>query len=175
MEFHTLPQHRADALPMFREVLTVSGATHIEAQTNMPLMVNMLYDCATDISDENILFEDGSTTNLSCPGAVFRQRQAGEDGPEGDWVVEMNGAVVAAGGVLYHYNPPYGDIYMEVIPGARRQGIGSYLVQELRRVCCEAGKRPAARCDPDNEASPRTLQRGGLLACGRLLAGKARA
>ena len=175
MEFHTLPQRRADALPMFREVLTVSGATHMEAQTNMPLMVKMLYDCATGISHENILFEDGPATNLSCPGGVFRRRTAGEDGPEGDWVVEMNGEVVAAGGVLYHYNPPYGDIYMAVVPGARRQGVGSYLVQELRRVCREAGKSPAARCDPDNESSSRTLQRGGLLPCGRLLAGEARA
>ena len=175
MEFHALPQGRADTIPMFRELLAVSGATHIEAQTNMPIMNSLLYDFATNISVENILFEDGPATYLSSPGAVFGARETDEEGPEGDWVVEMNGEVVAAGGVLYHYNPPYGDVYMEVIPGARRQGIGSYLVQELRRVCCEAGKRPAARCDPDNEASPRTLQRGGLLPCGRLLAGEARA
>ena len=172
MEFYTLPQRRADTLPMFRELLAVSGATHIEAQTNMPLMNNLLYDFATNISVENILFEDGPATNLSLPGAVFGPREADEEGPEGDWVVRMNGKLVAAGGVMDHYNPPYGDIYMRVIPGARRQGIGSYLVQELRHVCYEIGKRPAARCDADNEASRRTLQRGGLLPCGRLLAGE---
>ncbi len=63
---------------------------------------------------------------------------------------------------------------MEVIPRARRQGIGSYLVQELLHVSYEVGRRPAARCDPDNEVSRRTLQRGGLLPCGRLLASEVR-
>ena len=120
------------------------------------------------------LFEDGAATILSCLGALFQPREADEDGPEGDWVVKMNGEVVAAGGVLDHYRPPYGDICMEVIPRARRQGIGSHLVQELRHVSYEVGRRPAARCDSDNEASRRTLQRGGLLPCGRLLAGEVR-
>jgi len=174
MEFYALPKRRADTLPMFRELLAVGGATHIEAQTNMPLMNNLLYDSATNISVENILFEDGPATNLSRPSAVFGSREADEEGPEGDWVIRMNGKLVAAGGVMSHYNPPYGDIYMRVIPEARRQGVGSYLVQELRHVCYELGMRPAARCDADNEASRRTLQRGGLLSCGRLLAGEVR-
>ena len=172
MEFYTVPERRGDALPMFRELLSVSRATHFEAQTNMPLMVTMLYDCAVDISEENILFEDGPATHLSIPGAAFRRRETEDDGPEGEWVVELHDAVVAGGGVLDHYNPPYGDIYMEVAAEVRRQGIGAYLVQELRSVCYTEGKKPAARCKPDNEASRRTLQRGGLLPCGRLLAGR---
>lgn len=94
MEFHALPQWRADIFPMFRELLAVSGATHIEAQTNMPLMNNLLYDFATNISIENILFEDGPATILSCLGALFQPREADEEGPEGDWVVKMNGEVV---------------------------------------------------------------------------------
>lgn len=171
MEFHTPPQHRAEALEMFRALLAASGATHIEAQTNIPLLAEMLSACGRDITEENILFADGPLTKLSCPGAEFRRREPAEEGPDGDWVVQMDGAVVAAGGILHHYNPPYGDIYVEVITEARRQGIGSYLVQELRRACHQQSKRPAARCAADNEASIRTLQRGGLVECGRILAG----
>jgi hypothetical protein len=52
MEFYTLPPLRPHALPMFRELLTFSEATHTEAQTNMPLMLTMLYDCATNITEE---------------------------------------------------------------------------------------------------------------------------
>lgn len=180
MEFYTMPVVRPHALPMFRELLAVSQATHIEAQTNMPLMLTMLYDCATDIAAEAILFEDAFTTNLVCPNGLFRRARP-EDAasmfpphqePNGEWVVEANGAIVATGGFLCHYNPPYGDIFMEVWEQARRQGFGSYLVQELKRVCYEAGKKSAARCNPTNIASRRTLQKAGFLPCGRLLAGK---
>src|SRR5688500_18761144 len=34
MEFYTFPFARPAALPMFRELLAISGATSIEAQTN---------------------------------------------------------------------------------------------------------------------------------------------
>jgi hypothetical protein len=73
--------------------------------------------------------------------------------PVGDWVVESQGAVVATGGFYCHYNPPYGDIFTEVAEPARLQGFGSYLVQELKRACYEAGKKPAAGCNPGNLAS----------------------
>jgi GNAT superfamily N-acetyltransferase len=70
---------------------------------------------------------------------------------------------------LCHYNPPYGDIFMEVDERFRNRGFGSYLVQEVKRVCYESGKRPAARCDVTNEASRRTLQKAGLLPCARIV------
>ena len=66
-------------------------------------------------------------------------------------VVEADGSVVTTGGAYYHYNPPYGDIFMEVSEPARRQGFGSYLVQEVKRVCYETGKKPAARCAPEQQ------------------------
>lgn len=180
MEFYTLPHVRHRAQAMFRELLVVSQATEIEAQTNMPLILTMLYDCATDITEESILFQDAVTTDLACPSGVFRHATP-EDAaamfphhsePIGDWVLEANGAVVASGGFLCHYNPPYGDVYMEVSEPARRQGFGSYLVQEVKRVCYEAGKKPAARCHPTNAASRGTLQKAGFLPCGRLLTGR---
>jgi GNAT superfamily N-acetyltransferase len=54
--------------------------------------------------------------------------------PVGDWGVEVGGAVVGTGGFFLPYNPPYGDLYMEVAPDLRRRGYGSYLIQELTRV-----------------------------------------
>jgi GNAT superfamily N-acetyltransferase len=181
IEFYTLPQARPLALPMFRELLAASHATHIEAQTNNPLMLLMLYDCAKNITAENILFHDAFHTQLVCPNGVFRRAalESAEEifphqqEPGGDWVIEAQGSVVATGGFLCHYNPPYGDIFMEVAESARLQGYGSYLVQELKRVCYEAGKKPAARCNPDNIGSRRTLEKAGLLPCGRLLVGEA--
>ena len=165
---------------MFRELLIVSQATHVEAQTNNPLMLLMLYDCAKNITAENILFHDAFSSDLACPNVVFRHVTLEDAGkifphqhqPVGEWVIESSAAIVASGGFLCHYNPPYGDVYMEVAEAARRRGFGSYLVQELKRVCYEAGRKPAARCNPDNVGSRRTLEKAGLLPCGRLLAGE---
>ena len=180
VEFYTLPHVRSLALPMFRQLLAVGQATQIEAQTNILLMLTMLYDCAKEITTESILFHDILHTGLICPQGVFRCATPEDTGsifphhhePVGEWVVEVNGGIVATGGFYCHYNPPYGDLFMEVWEGARRQGVGSYLVQELKRVCYEVGRKPAARCNPANVASRRTLEKAGFQPCGRLLVGQ---
>lgn len=180
IEFYVLPNLRRFALPMYRELLAVGQVAEMEAQSNLPLMLLMLYECAVNISPEAILFEDGLTTNLICPDGVFRQKlpedveaifeHHGE--PVGDWVIETTHGIVAMGGFMTHYNPPYGDIYMEVAEPARRQGVGGYLVQELKRVCYEAGRMPSARTGADNVASQATLQKAGLFPCARMLVGQ---
>ena len=180
MEFYALPDLRAAALPMFRELLAVSGATGIEAQTNIPLMLLMLLDCAHGIRSEAILFEDARATQLECPDGTLRRVGpddanrifAHEHEPVGEWMIEAAGEVVATGGALRHYNPPYADIFMEVAEAHRRRGYGSYLVQELKRICYERGNKPAARCDASNVASRATLQKAGFLPCGRMMAGE---
>ena len=86
-------------------------------------------------------------------------------------VLEIDGAVAAKGGILFHYNRPYGDIYREVAEPSRQRGLGSYLVQELKRVCYEKGSVPCARCNPENIASRKTLQKAGFAPCGHLLTG----
>ena len=80
MEFYILPHLRPLALPPFRELLTISKAIEIEAQTNMPLMLTLLYDCAADIITESMLFEDACATQLACPDGVFRRATMDEPG-----------------------------------------------------------------------------------------------
>jgi GNAT superfamily N-acetyltransferase len=87
-------------------------------------------------------------------------------------MIESDGVAVATGGALFHYNPPYGDLYMEVSEPYRRRGYGSYLVQELKRICYEIGKVPAARCNVANVASRKTMEKAGLLPCARILQGE---
>lgn len=169
-EFFLLPQARGSSLALFHRLLDVSQATRIRAQTNDRQLLLMLYDCATDITVENVLFADGLTTTLACPGGAL-ERQAG-DGEE--WQIVVNGQPVAEGGLLFHYNPPYADIFMEVQEAHRGRGYGSYLVQELKRIAYALGKIPAARCNADNPISRRTLERAGMLPCGRILRGDVR-
>jgi GNAT superfamily N-acetyltransferase len=177
VEFYVLPAHRGAALPLFRQLVAVSRARSIEAQTNDLLLTLMLFDCAGRIQSEKVLFRDAFTTSLALPGATFRRIAATDSvfvhtvEPVGEWVLAVGCEVAATGGILLHYNPPYADIHMEVADAYRRRGYGSYLVQELKRTCYEMGKVPAARCDAQNMASRATLQRAGLLPCACVLTG----
>jgi GNAT superfamily N-acetyltransferase len=178
-EFYVLPSSRRHVFDFFNALLKASNATMIEAQTNDALLSVMLLTFAQDAASESILFHDRLLTLLSPEGAIFRRALPDDAArvfihecePEGDWVVEVGGEIAATGGVLFHYNRPYGDIYMEVAEPFRRRGLGSYLVQELKRVCYEQGSVPAARCDPKNIASRQTLQKAGFVPCGLILKG----
>jgi hypothetical protein len=180
-EFFVLPERRGLALRLFRRLIVESGARTIEAQTNDRLLSLMLYDCAADILSETVLFADAVTTNHPAPSRVSLRRVTENDRgtvfhhtvePVGDFGLEFEGQLVATGGILSHYNPPYSDIYMEVARGHQRAGYGSYLVQELKRICREMGRVPAARCQQENQASRLTLQRAGLFPCARILRGR---
>jgi len=180
MEFFALSDFHNLTRSMFRELLAASKATHIEAQTNIPLMLSMLNEFATNSTTEHLLFEDAFTSHLDGRDGFFRPVNPAEKAalfshtvePVGDWGIESNGTIIATGGYFSHYNPPYVDIFMEVVEPARRQGFGSYLVQELKRVCRDAGKKPAARCKPANDSSRRTLEKAGFRQCGEMLAGE---
>jgi len=176
-EFYVLPDHRLHAFELFRTLLAASSAVMINVQTNDSLITVMLHTFARDVTSESVLFHDKLTTALSPAGATFRGATQAEvsDVPRDrlKWygVVEVEGEVAATGGILFHYNRPYGDIYMEVTESFRRRGLGSFLVQELKRICYEGGSVPAARCNPGNVASRRTLQKAGFVPCGNILNG----
>jgi GNAT superfamily N-acetyltransferase len=178
-EYFLLPQHRRRIFDLFSALLTSSKATEIETQSNAVLLTVMLHAFAPAVTSESILFHDKVTTTHALPDAVFR-RATPEDAEkmaeqqldsDAKWLVEIGGAVAAAGDILFHYNRPYGDIYMKVGESFRKRGIGTYLVQELKRVCYEGGSIPAARCNPRNIASRQTLQRAGFVPCGHILKG----
>jgi GNAT superfamily N-acetyltransferase len=180
-EFYIVPAERASAQRLFRRLIEVSGAKNIECQSNDRLLTLMLYDFAAAIESHVVLFEDGMTTHLPPPGpltlrraaAADKERIARDDGDvDAAWLLEAeDGSIVATGGLLFHYNVPYGDLYMRVGERFRRRGYGSYLIQELKRVAYEMGKVPAARCNAVNVASRATLQKAGMMPCGRMLAG----
>lgn len=179
-EFWVEPAARAEAARLFRTLVDVAGARGVRAQTNDPLLLTMLYDFGADIRRDAILFRDMVTTRHVLPGAVFRRTTDADSGrmfpheivPVGSWLIEIDGIIAATASYYDHYNPPYADIAMEVAPVFRNRGVGQFIVQEMKRVCREAGLTPAARCPPGNVGSRRTLERAGLLPNGRILSGK---
>jgi len=179
-EFYVVPHQRLRLFELFRALLGASGAASIEVQSNDVLATTMLHTFAGPVTSESVLFHDKGSTSHRPIGATFREPTANE-APDVrraqlKWhgVVEVEGRIAASGGILFHYNRPYGDIYMETSEPLRRRGLGAFLVQELKRVCYEGGYVPAARCNPDNVASRRTLQRAGFVPCGHILKGPVR-
>jgi hypothetical protein len=163
---------------LFEDLLRISEVRLIECQTNDPVMPALLYAYAHQIKSPVILFSEGSMTRYTIPGVIFRPRQDGDilfehhHEPEGDYVLEVEGKIVASGGFLTHYNMPFADIYMEVTEAFKRRGLGSYIVQQVKRECYLAGRVPAARCNMENVASSATLLKAGLAVAGYMLIGE---
>ncbi len=170
-EYYLLTEYRAGAFKCFESFLSACGATHFEVQTNDVLLTVMLHTYGRNFESERIVFSDQATTTHSVPGATLRQvtedsaiyaaiesRQGG-----GQWQLELEDSVVGSGGILFHYNRPYGDVYMDVAEAFRGRGLGRYLVQELKRECYRLGAIPCARCSTQNLASRATLQAAGFV------------
>ena len=176
-EFFVLRPFRKNASALFRQLLARSHAEYIECQSNDLLFSSMLFEFSTSVKSEIVLFEEHAVTEHIVPGATFRARSKSDlvfdhgTEPVGDYVIETRGEVVATGGFLCHYNPPFADLYMEVRKDCRFRGIASFLLQEVKKECYLAGRVPAARCHIQNFASRAALAKAGLRVCGFMLLG----
>jgi GNAT superfamily N-acetyltransferase len=179
-EFYVAPEHRVRSAELFAALITVSGGNVFCFQTNDVQAMALLASFGREIATERIVFADRSKTTLTLEGARVRRVTAADapklfahrEEPIGEWLVELDGVVAATGGIALHYNRPYGDLYLEVAEAFRRRGIGSFLLQELKRISYEQGNIPGARCRPENLASCQTLRRAGFVPCAEILNGK---
>jgi GNAT superfamily N-acetyltransferase len=180
-EFHVTPAHRSRAFDFFTILLETTRAVAIETQSNDPQLTVMLHTFARDVICEAILFHEKLTTTYPAPEGVTFRRATPDDAAQiaaqklddgADYVLESpDGTIAATGGILFHYNRPYGDLYMAVAEQFRRRGLGAYMIQELKRTAHENGHIPAARCNVHNIASRKTLQKSGFVPCGNIIVG----
>ena len=178
-EFYIVPEHRARAFDLFEALLGATGVRRMEIQSNDVLLDVMLHAYAREIASESIVFRDGGTTELPSNGATLRgitpdeetRTRIEERQGASQWLLEAEGETVCEGGIMFHYNRPYGDIYMDVVERFRRRGFGSYFVQEVKRVAYGLGAVPCARCGIANVPSRRTLQKAGFVPFAHLLTG----
>ena len=179
LEFYVLPEHRRRAFDLFEAFLGASRARLMEIQSSDALLAVMLHTYAREVVSEAIVFRDGFTTALPANGAVLQALTSDDEvraaiaerqgGPE--FLLHVDGTPAGKGGILFHYNPPYGDVYMDIEEPFRGRGFGAYLVQELKRQAYEIGSIPAARCGTDNRPSRKTLQRAGFIPYAHILNG----
>lgn len=178
-EFFVLPTQRHRTFHLFSAFVAACGTRAVETQTNSTLLGVLIQTFCPSVVAEAILFEDRMTTSIRIPGARVRPATPEDAAPiaargldgEARWLLELDGDIAGTGGVLYHYNRPYGDVFMGIAEPLRRRGLGAFLVQELKRICYEGGSVPAARCNVDNVASRLTLQNAGFAPCGNIVTG----
>lgn len=176
-ELFVAPPYRKLTSSIFSKLIEVSNARYIECQSNDLLLSAMLYEFTENINSDVILFADHVITDHQIPGVIFRPRQEGDLMPGlkaeelGKYVLELDGAVIATGGFLLHYNMPFADLYMEVRAAHRGKGLGSFILQEIKKECYRTGRVPAARCNIKNDASKATLLKAGFKIVGYMLLG----
>jgi GNAT superfamily N-acetyltransferase len=179
-EFYVLPEQRGRAFQIFEAFVAASGGRFFEVQTSDSLLTVMLHTYGRELSSEKIVFRDELTTALLVQGAKLKRVTSQKESVSAfearagnsEWVVEWDGKTAGTGGLMFHYNHPYCDVYMGIDEEYRRRGLGAYLVQGLKRIAYEMGGIPAARCDPSNVASRKTLQKAGFVPFAHILAGK---
>ncbi len=178
-EFYVKPESRGRIFDLFQALRGTCCAAIIETQTNDTILAVMLHTFAQNIRAEAVLFEDRFETRLMPDGAAFRSAAAEDEDQlsqldlddTAKYVVTLDDEIAGAGGILYHYNRPYGDIYMKIAEPFRKRNLGTYLVQELKAACRAGGSVPAARCNIGNSASQKTLQKAGFVPIGNLIVG----
>ncbi len=179
-EFYLLPEAHGHAFDFFEAFVAASGAQFFEVQTSDLLLAVMLHTFGSDLASEKIVFRDELTTSLPAQGTTLKRITSEEESVccfqeragKSEWSLELNAKAVGSGALLFHYNSPYCDVAMEITEEYRRRGLGAYLVQELKRIAYEMGGIPAARCDPKNVASRKTLQKAGLVPFASIMVGK---
>ncbi|QIP17053.1 GNAT family N-acetyltransferase [Spirosoma aureum] len=171
-EFYIIPPFRGFANLLFPKFCLISEATFIESQSNDGLLSSILYEYTQTIHAEAILFDDHIITDLTVGGVIFRKRNT-NDGmdDESPYVLELHNNIVVSGGLMLNYNMPFAAIYRQVNEPFRRRGLGSFMVQELKKEAYRMGRVPAARCSISNRISKATLVKAGLRVCGFRLKG----
>lgn len=177
-EFYVLPGCRSKARHLFESLRMASESGFIECQSNDLLLSSMMFEFAENIHSEVMLFSDLRATDFTLPGVIFRPSKTDDlifvhqMEPVGDYVLEVAGKIVATGGFMQHYNPPFVDLFMEVSEKERQKGLGTYLLQEIKKECYQRGKIPSARCQIHNYASRATLFKSGFTLAGFMLLGE---
>ena len=65
--------------------------------------------------------------------------------------------------------PGVGDVGMIVSKNYRKQGVGSYLLNQAKEHCYHQGLKPICSCEKDNIGSRKSIQRVGFVARHRLV------
>ena len=152
-EFYLVPRYRQQMFVIFAALVESTAVGRVETQTNDMLLATLLHATAPSVSSESILFHDQRTSSLVIPDAMVRPAAAADSAAvaaanldaEARWVLVERDNIVGTGGILFHYNRPYGDIYMQIAEPRAAAGSARLWFKSSSRFATrwEAPRRPA--------------------------------
>jgi GNAT superfamily N-acetyltransferase len=180
LEFWLTPEFTSQTLRVFQDLRAFDPFPAYEFQTIQTLSISLVWTYAETITCEKIVLRDRQTTAHRQPELRLQARTSPDSirhaievrSGGGEWDLMYGDEVVGKGGVLFHYNPPFGDVYMEIGESHRNRGWGRFLIQELKRECYAFGQIPAARTSPENHASFVSLCHAGFEPSSQILVGR---
>jgi hypothetical protein len=73
-EFYIIPPYRRVSSTAFSKLLSVSGVSFIECQSNDLLLTALLYEYGQHINSDVVLFEENTQSCLYVKNVLFRKR-----------------------------------------------------------------------------------------------------
>ena len=132
IEFYLLPPCRSRAFEAFEQFLRVSGCDPFWRRRPMSRCIPPWHSPSDVICSRRRSFSRTGPRRHSPRGAsLLVSNHFARGGPGshestawggGEWILELEGQPIGKGGILFHYNRPYGDVYMEVDGSHRRRG-----------------------------------------------------
>ncbi len=167
--------------------------------TNEPATLSLCLDLHTAVSVDSYLFHDSQQVNLSLAKynnpalrlvmadelSTIVQFDAKNTDGDVDWlqnflrnliakkelfVLEHEGVILGVGECRASVNqPPYADLGMIVSTAHRSQGIGSYILSQLKSICQQRQLNPICSTTVANTPSRKAIEKAGFIRQHRLL------
>jgi L-amino acid N-acyltransferase YncA len=184
LQFYLQDSALSSAEPAFRTVLEELGLKKAYVTTRDPLALSLVLEVRPRIELESYLFEyagepwePGRRNRMSlrlaraedlpriaaASGEFFPNRK--REIEEGELHVLTEGDALRGIGYLStrHCSPGTGNLGVYIPADLRGMGLGSTVLQELKRCCDARGLAPIAACYHENVASRRTLEAAGFV------------
>ena len=196
LQFFLLPAYRAQALDIFKELTSQYKITKGLAGTNNPIFLSTILHYAKAVSIHTYLFQYQFESAIPDKLGTLKQCTPEELGklvdfyhfsmqaPE-SWLTGYLGALIDVGAVFYlehkeeirgacevrisNTAPEFADIGIVVSPNNRKQGYGTFMLNQAKSIALDWGKRPICSCEKENIGSLKSIQNCGFVSDYQLL------
>jgi RimJ/RimL family protein N-acetyltransferase len=192
LRFYLLEGYQAQALEIFRWILSTHHIQHAIVGTMEPLYFSLCLAMQKSSELHTYLFRDNKHIELlsKLTNSVFRKAEkrelddisrfyhANTEG-SGEWIdafinqrlnqeelfvlYDRQTLVVTGECIPSQKQIPYADLGIVVAQPYRNRGLGHSMLIQLKQHCYDAGWEPICSCTADNHASKKAIEKAGFI------------